>query len=344
MIQIYSIKDSNKWDEVVTSFADYDVYYMSGYARSFFVHGDGEPHLLYYTSEKLRAMYVYMKRKTAIDGIYDSITPYGYGGVLFDGEVNDINLLAFRDEFLQTMQNENIISDFVRYHPVLGNAVSMKSISQVIDLGNTIAMDLTSPEIIWENITSKNRNTIRKAQKNNIQIHHTDDYSIFQSFISIYNETMDRDNADEYYYFKEDFYKVIYDYLKGNFQVFYATLDDKIVAASLILYANKQVHYHLSGSLSEYRHLAPTNLLLYQVALWGCENGFKTLHLGGGLGSGNDNLYKFKAAFNRNSGLQFSIGKQIFNQELYDKLVDLRLQKDPNFNVESKFFPLYRDK
>ena len=142
----------------------------------------------------------------------------------------------------------------------------------------------------------------------------------------------------------EDFYKVIYDYLKGNFKVFYATLEDKIVAASLILYANKQVHYHLSGSLSKYRNLAPTNLLLYQVALWGQEHGFKTLHLGGGLGSGNDNLYKFKAAFNRNSGLQFSIGKHIFNQELYDKLVNLRLQKDPNFNVESKFFPLYRDK
>ena len=344
MIQIYNIGNSNKWDEIVTSFADYDVYYLSGYARSFYVHGDGEPQLLYYMSENLRAIYVYMKRKTAIDGVYDSITPYGYGGVLFDGEVNESNLLAFRDEFLRKMQEENIISDFVRYHPVLGNAVCMKSISQVIDLGNTIAMDLTSPEVIWTNITSKNRNTIRKAQKNNIQIHHTDDYSIFQSFISIYNKTMDRDNADEYYYFQEDFYKAIFDRLKGNFQVFYATLDGQIIAASIILYANKQVHYHLSGSLIEYRHLAPTNLLLYQVALWGCENGFKTLHLGGGLGSGNDNLYKFKAAFNRNSGLQFSIGKQIFSQELYDKLVNLRLQQNPNFNLESKYFPLYRDK
>ena len=344
MIQIYNIDNSNKWDEIVISFADYDVYYLSGYARSFYVHGDGEPQLLYYTSKDLRAIYVYMRRKTAIDGVYDSITPYGYGGVLFDGEVNEVNLLAFRDEFLQKMQEENIISDFVRYHPVLGNAMCMRFISQVIDLGNTIAMDLTSPEIIWENITSKNRNTIRKAQKNNIQIHYTDDYSIFQSFISIYNQTMDRDNADEYYYFKEDFYKVIYDYLKGNFKVFYATLEDKIVAASLILYANKQVHYHLSGSLTEYRHLSPTNLLLYQVALWGCENGFKTLHLGGGLGSGNDNLYKFKAAFNRNSGLQFSIGKQIFNQEGYNKLVDLRLKENPNFDIENKFFPLYRAK
>lgn len=344
MIQIYNIGDSSKWDEIVTSFADYDVYYLSGYARSFYVHGDGEPQLLYYTSETLRAIYVYMKRKTALDGVYDSITPYGYGGVLFDGEATEANLSAFQDEFLQKMQSENIISDFVRYHPVLGNAVCMKSISQVIDLGNTIAMDLTSPEVIWENITSKNRNTIRKAQKNNIQIHHTDDYSILQSFISIYNHTMDRDNADEYYYFKEDFYKAIFDHLKGNFQLFYATLDDKIIAASLIIYANKQVHYHLSGSLTEYRHLAPTNLLLYQVALWGCENGFQTLHLGGGFGSGNDNLYKFKAAFNRNSALQFSIGKQIFNQNLYDKLVDLRVQQNPAFNLESKYFPLYRDK
>ncbi len=344
MIQIYNINDSNRWNEIVTSFANYDVYYLSGYARSFYVHGDGEPQLLYYTSENLRAIYVYMKRETAIKNFYDSITPYGYGGVLFDGEVNEANLFAFRDEFLLKMQNENIISDFVRYHPVLDNAVSMKSISQVIDLGHTIAMDLTSPEVIWENITSKNRNTIRKAQKNNIQIHHTDNYSIIQSFISIYNQTMERDNADEYYYFKENFYKVIFDYLKGNFQVFYATLDDTIIATSLIIYANKQIHYHLSGSLTEYRHLAPTNLLLYQVALWGQKHGFKTLHLGGGLGSNNDNLYKFKAAFNRNSGLQFSIGKQIFNQDLYEKLVNLRLQQNPAFNLESKYFPLYRDK
>ena len=160
MIQIYSIKDSDKWDDVITSFADYDVYYLSGYARSFFIHGDGEPHLLYYIGESLRAVYVYMKRQTALNGVYDSITPYGYGGVLFDGNVNEENLLLFRDEFLQKMQNENIISDFVRYHPVLCNALSMKSISQVVDLGNTIALDLTSPEVIWENITSKNRNII----------------------------------------------------------------------------------------------------------------------------------------------------------------------------------------
>lgn len=92
----------------------------------------------------------------------------------------------------------------------------------------------------------------------------------------------------------------------------------------------------------EYRNLAPSNLLLYKAALWGSEQGYKTLHLGGGVGSGDDNLYKFKAAFNRNSDYQFSIGKEIFDQEKFDELVALRASQDPAFNKDSKFFPLYR--
>ena len=72
------------------------------------------------------------------------------------------------------------------------------------------------------------------------------------------------------------------------------------------------------------------------------EKGYKTFHLGGGVGSGEDNLYKFKTAFNKNSDYQFSIGKEIFDQEKYDELVALRAKQDPDFNPESKFFPLYR--
>jgi hypothetical protein len=82
--------------------------------------------------------------------------------------------------------------------------------------------------------------------------------------------------------------------------------------------------------------------LLYKAALWGCEQGCKTFHLGGGVGSGEDNLYKFKAAFNKNSDYQFSIGKEIFDQEKYDELVAMRAKKDPDFNPYSKYFPLYR--
>ena len=342
MIKLYDLSQSTEWDTIVRSFSEFDVYYLSGYVKAFHIHGDGDPYLLYYEGTGGKAIYVYMRRPTAIEGIYDSITPYGYGGVLFEGDTSESNLQVFWKEYLSIMEQEHIVDNFVRYHPVLKNAVPMKSISNVIDLGKTIAMDLTSPEVIWENIHSKNRNMIRKAEKNGITIEHGKGMDLFDMFIEIYNATMDKDHAEEYYYFKRPFYESIHDDLRDNYELFYAKLEDKIIAMSIMIFANDRLNYHLSGSDIEYRNLAPSNLLLYKAALWGCEKGMKTFHLGGGVGSGEDNLYKFKAAFNKISDYQFSIGKQVFDQEKYDELVRIRKESDERFDEHSCFFPLYR--
>lgn len=342
MIHLYSLSHSAEWDAVVRSFSEYDVYYLSGYVKAFHIHGDGDPYLLYYESPSLKAIYVYMRRPTVLEGVYDSVTPYGYGGILFEGDTSEENKVTFWKEYLQLVEQEHIVDNFVRYHPVLRNSEPMKSISNVIDLGKTIAFDLTSPDVIWGNIISKNRNMIRKAEKNGIEIHHGKDLTLFEDFRRIYNATMEKDHAEEYYYFGDAFYASIHNDLHDNYEMFYAVLNGQIIAMSIMLFANKQMHYHLSGSMIEYRNLAPSNLLLYKAALWGSEQGYKTFHLGGGVGSVEDNLYKFKAAFNKNSDYQFSIGKQIFDHTKYDELVALRALRDAEFNRESKFFPLYR--
>ena len=342
MIRVYDIQQAKVWDDIVTSFESYDVYYLSGYVKAFQIHGDGDPQLLYYEIDRLKAIYVYMKRKTVIEGYYDSVTPYGYGGVLFDGDTSEANLQAFWKAYVEKMKEEGIVDNFVRYHPVLANAIPMKQISTVIDLGKTIAFDLASPEVIWENIISKNRNMIRKAEKNGITIEHGKGMDLLDQFTAIYNATMDKDHAEEYYYFKRPFYESIHKDLNDNYEMFYAMYEGRPIAMSIMIFANGRLNYHLSGSDIEFRNLAPSNLLLYKAALWGYEQGCKTFHLGGGVGSGEDNLYKFKAAFNKNSDYQFSIGKEIFDQEKYDELVALRAKQDPDFNPESKFFPLYR--
>lgn len=342
MVSIYSIEQNTQWDNIVRGFSNFDVYYLSGYVKAFQIHGDGNPQLLYYEAYGLKALYVYMKRKTAINGYFDSVTPYGYGGVLFEGDTSEQNLHMFWKAYVEKMREEGIVDNFVRYHPVLANAVPMKQISTVIDLGKTIAFDLESPEVIWENIISKNRNMIRKAEKNGITIEHGKGMDLLDQFTAIYNATMDKDNAEEYYYFKRPFYESIDGDLKDNYELFYAMYEGRPIAMSIMIFANGRLNYHLSGSDIQYRNLAPSNLLLYKASLWGYEQGCKTFHLGGGVGSGEDNLYKFKAAFNKNSDFQFSIGKEIFDQEKYDKLVALRAKEDPEFNPESKFFPLYR--
>lgn len=342
MLEILDINQSQRWDEVVMSFATYDVYYLSGYLRPFMIHGDGSPRLLYYENGGMKAMYAFMLRQTAISGLNDTITPYGYGGVLFEGNTSDENLSAFWTAYLVAMKELNVVDNFVRYHPVLKNAEMVRPYTIVIDLGKTIAMDLTSPEVIWDNLTSKKRGKIRKAEKNGIAIYHGKGLELFDQFIPIYNGTMDKDDASGYYYFDRDFYEAIHKDLSNHYEMFYAVYDDKIVMMAIMLYCNGQMHYHLSGSLAEYRHLEPNNLLLYEAALWGYEQGLKTLHLGGGVGSGDDALFKFKEGFNRNSNYRFSIGKQVFDEEAYQRLVEYRKLTDISFDATSSFFPLYR--
>lgn len=342
MIQLFDINHSEEWDKIVNTFAEYDVYYLSGYVKAFMIHGDGNPYLMYYEKDGLRAIYVFMLRHTRKSGVFDSITPYGYGGVLFEGNLTQENKKAFLSAYLAKMKEMNIIDNFVRYHPVLANAIPMKDITNVIDLGKTVAMDLTSPEVIWNNIHSKNRNMIRKAEKNGIEINHGQGMELFDEFIKIYNATMEKDNAEEYYYFKREFYESINEDLKDNYEIFWAEYEDKIIAMSILIFANGRLNYHLSGSDIEYRNMAPSNLLLYKAAIWGCEKGMKTFHLGGGVGSGEDNLFKFKIAFNRFSDYQFSIAKHVFDADKYEELVNIHAKEKEGFDPKSKFFPLYR--
>lgn len=47
MIEIINYNNDEKWDKTVKSFNDWDVYYLNGYVYPFFLHGDGEPVLIY---------------------------------------------------------------------------------------------------------------------------------------------------------------------------------------------------------------------------------------------------------------------------------------------------------
>lgn len=353
-IKVYSTEQSEQWDIIVHSFREYDVYYLSGYVKAFQINGDGEALLLYYDSDEIRGMNVVMKRDIAMDtrfnGIieknlyYDLVTPYGYGGWLIENKLESKNMLSEKrlfTEYSKWCKDNNIISEFVRFHPVLENQKVMLDFYDIVPLGNTIAMDLSTPDDIWSNLTSKNRNMIRKAKKSGVRIFNGRYPEIYHKFREIYNLTMDKDNAEEYYYFEDKFYNSILFDLAQNAQVFYAVLKDKVIAASIILNTNKHLNYHLSGSLREYQNLAPTNLLLFEVALWGYENGCKTFHLGGGVGASEDSLYKFKKAFYRGEACRFYIGRKVICEEVYEKLVEYR-EIDSEFEKESKFFPLYR--
>lgn len=342
MLKFFTIDQSNQWDSIVCSFCEHDVYWLSGYVKAFELHGDGEAILLYYKDEETRGINVVMKRDISMDGhfrgkipegkYFDFATPYGYGGWIIEGKKTEKLFRAYES----WIKKSGIISEFIRFHPMVKNHSVSQSFYEVIQLGEVVHMNLSSPEDIWNNITSKNRNMIRKALKNGIKVYNGRFPEIYEKFRIIYNGTMDKDNAEEYYYFKPKFYTSILDDLPQNAQVFWAEKDGEVIAASIIIGANGYLNYHLSGSLHEFNTLAPSNLLLYQAALWGCANGYRTFYLGGGVGSGEDSLFRFKRAFYKGDLNHFYVGKKIYDGETYKKLLEIR---EP---PERSFFPKYR--
>lgn len=343
MLTVYTLEQSEQWDAVVRSFAEYDVYWLSGYVKAFRIHGDGEPLLFSYDDGITRGINVVMKRdvsnderfkgKIAEGHYFDLTTPYGYGGWIIEGKETEGLFSAYS----AWMEKNGMICEFVRFHPMLKNHEACCSFYEVIQLGEVVHMDLATQEGIWDNIISKNRNVIRKAIKNDVRIYNGRFPGIFGKFREIYNGTMDKDNADPYYYFEDDFYTSILEDLPENAQVFWAETEGRVIAASIMLTANGRMNYHLSGSLREFGSLAPTNLLLYKAALWGNANGYKTFYLGGGVGSGEDSLFKFKRAFYKNDLNHFFIGKKTYDQERYNYLVSMRESIENQY-----FFPKYR--
>ncbi len=346
-METISLNDANKWDMIVRSFKEYDVYYLSGYVKAFQINGDGEPVLLYFEGNGCRAINVVIKRDIGKyeklssfvkeNQYYDYTTPYGYGGFLIEGKVTQ----ALEADYAEYCRSNRIVSEVVRFHPLLGNQADVETIYDKVCLGKTVAIDTTSAEIIWQNFSSKNRNMVRKAQKSGLKSYWTLDESMIDVFMELYNATMDKDRAAKYYYFDRKFYESIVNDLKYHAMWFYTKAEKEIAAISIFLFANGKMHYHLSASRPQYRPMAPTNLLLYEASLWAAENGYGTLHLGGGLGAACDNLYAFKKAFNRQPDYDFYLGKRIFCKEIYEELVDYR-RKDDNFDTQSSFFPLYR--
>jgi hypothetical protein len=87
--------------------------------KAFKLNGDGEPKLFYYTSEKFRAINVFMLRdisdehyfkgKIESDNFYDIVTPYGYGGFIFDGDPSDEDLIKLNNEYTKYCQSMNIV-------------------------------------------------------------------------------------------------------------------------------------------------------------------------------------------------------------------------------------------
>lgn len=317
-----------------------DIYFTREYMLLYENNGDGVGQLFVYCEDDNVAIYPYLLNEIdgydLLENYFDIQTAYGYGGPLISN-LDESFRTNFEQEFLKYCLENNIVAEFVRFHPYMENQNVFKEKMDVIHNRMTVCLDL-EPTIdeIWKNsINSKNRNMIRKAEKNMLYIDYEKDIKAFRE---LYEGTMDKVSATGYYYFEDSYYEEMMN--DDHYRMISVKKDNRIIASAIFMCFGYYMHYHLAGSDKAYLSYAPNNLLLWEAIKYAKKEGCQLFHFGGGLEDDIENpLFKFKSAFSKQY-LDFYIGKRVHNQKIYSSLIKSWEEKNKK---EARLLLQYRD-
>lgn len=325
-----------------------DIYFDDNYGRLYEKFESGKVEIFRFKNEFGEIKNQFIKREIPLKikgkSYYDIVTPNGYGGPVIlecnKEKKNDL-ILEYFNAFSRFCEKNSIVSEFIRFHPILKNVNDFRTLYDVLSIRKTLGTNLKDyDDPIQAEFSKSCRKNIQKALDNGVTFNVVEKPTDLGEFKQIYYSTMERNNAKDSYYFDDDYFDNILSSFRDNIIIVKALYEDKTIAQGLYFVYEKTIHIHLSGTLSEYLYLSPAYILRYAVTLWGKENGYEMIHHGGGRSnSEEDGLYKFKKGFARNTEFNFYVGKKVWNKEIYSLLCYKNAVEET-----IDFFPAYRYK
>ena len=321
-----------------------DIFFSEKYGKLWerIEHGVCETFRFSYDGSTVQNMFIRRETPWEIDGerYFDVITPYGYGGpILVAGDCSKPLITKYYAAWSEYCRQNNIIAEFVRYHLFDNTAFRAAFPGEILHVSDNVVRSLDVPmDEMKMQFAHKVRKNVKRATECGLTVASEESGAHLSDFLEIYNHTMERNNARAYYYFDREFFEDVINNLPGHFRFFHVMHEEKIISTELVLCSEKYVYSFLGGTLEESYPMRPNELLKCEIIKWSQETGHSAFILGGGYG-GNDGIYRYKKSFAPGSDVPFYVGRFVHNQEIYDKLVDMRRQQG---ELNSNFFPLYR--
>ena len=327
MFDVLNLNDTSKWNEYLCLIPSQcqDVYFTPEYYSIYQNYGDGEALCFVFERDGQIALYPFLKNPITSLGYeldkeyYDIQGAYGYNGLIASTD-NAGFIAEFWEAFDVWCQENDVVAEFMRFHPLLNNQKLASLKMKTFFSRHTVSLDLSLllDEIWTQQFSSKNRNMIRKAEKEGVTIVESDDYETFRK---LYDSTMTNLHAEKYYFFPQSYYDEYKASFKDNGILYFAMFDGKVIAGSMFMFSEDYAHYHLSARNREYSKYAANNLILWHGIQKAKERGCKWFHFGGGTtGEEIDSLLLFKQNFSKTK-TEFWIGKRVHNQEVYNQIV-----------------------
>lgn len=332
-------KDRSEWLNILSKFPDKynDIYFHPDYI-SLNCTSDDANGFLFYNIENDKVWvnpfiriksptFNNLKNKRKKD-YYDIETAYGYGGPI--SNILDPKWIKESfEKFHSWTKSNNIISEFLRFHPLFDVTQHISSEYELLKNRITCSLDLNL--VNEQNLSpfkSKVKNMIKKAQQS-IKAYISYEKKDFDIFKKFYLDSMINKNAEKNIFFSplyfEKLFKII---LENGFMSVAKDKNSEIISVAIFLCGKKFCHYHLSAS-KNHDYPGVNNLIIYSAALYAKKKQLDTLHLGGGkINNEQDKLFRFKNSMSTNNH-DYYIGKRINNLKIYKKLKILWKKKYP---------------
>jgi hypothetical protein len=332
--------EDDRWDQFLRE-VPHDFYHLPGYVRLAARQEEGEAEAVLVRAADNYFFLPYVVRPLAGTG-GDLVSPYGYPGPLFRESTPGF-VRAAVGEWAGVLRQRGVVSGFFRLHPLFPvPAEALASHGSLIRRGSTVSIDLTlSEREIWDGFRHGHQADIKRAQRRDLVCTLDPCGRSLEELISLYQETMDRVGAADFYYFPRSYFQDLSTALGERLWVCIARgVNGKALAGELFVACGPIVQAHLGGVRTAALALAPTKLVNDFAWRLAKDRGCRVLHLGGGVGSAEDSLFRFKTGFS-DCRHPYYTWQVVFREDVYQALTARRLES-PGAAARPGFFPAYR--
>ena len=329
-IKIINATDRLEWRKYINSFDLVDATFLPEYHLAYALRIDNSiPILWNYIENKYQLSYPFLLTPVSFidkNGVvnktpyFDISSVYGYTGPLANTKNENFLKKAWK-EFEFWANSNSIIAEFIRFSPFMKNEIYANPNMQIsnnrllacsyLNNGNNDFIDA---------LKSKTRNMIKKAIKNGLISKELDINKHINDFRSLYNKTMLRNNATDFFLYDDRYFDYLVSMDKGETRLFCVYKEDEMISAAISICYKKNSVYHLGASDEKYNEMGAGNLCIYQMSKSLSEDGIDFLNMTGGRSTSNsDPLLRFKKN-NSTNLIDFQIGKRILNKKIYKEI------------------------
>jgi hypothetical protein len=340
------------WDETLADLPARlrDVFATSAYALAWQDRGDGRAMGALFRNDdgSGELLYPFLLRSLADaehlgpgwDGYHDITSPPGYGGPIGSWpEEPQAFFAAFRRELGEWCREHQVVSEFIRFHPLLDNQLGWEPHLEVAAVGSVVwrklERDTTS---MLDELSLAARHNVRLALEAGLSGGVERGEDAYERFAELAATDALRRGRSPREAFDARFLTALRRRLQNDQTLVGVRHRDSLVSAALFVTGRTFAHYFASATDLAQSRLRPNNLLFFASLQWATGSGSTVLNLGGGHGS-EDEFLRFKAGFSHQRATRY-VGRVIHLYEDYARALDEHDQR--GICLDCDYFPAYR--